>query len=102
MNLAVLQRFAPLIGFASKQSSELTDGDLSTVAAALAGDGAAELLPFLQILREKEPAQRVSEILASDTARSFFAKLKEDNEAASNVAFVKCPGCGMQFETDLN
>lgn len=102
MNLAALQRFAPLFGFATKTSAELSDADLSQVAGALAGEGAVDLLPFLQILREKEPNQRVAEILSSDTARNFFTKLKSDGEARENVAFVKCPGCGMCFETELN
>lgn len=101
MNLATIQRFAPLLGFATKTSGDLTDADLSTVAVALAGEGAADMLPFLRILREKEPTQRVQEILSSDTAKKFFKQWKEEGEARANVAFCQCPGCGMRFETEL-
>lgn len=101
MNLALLQRFAPLLGFASKTTGELTDGDLSSVALALAGDGAGEMLPFLKKLRDAEPTQRVQEILSSDTAKKFFAQWKEEGQARQDVAFCKCPNCGVCFETEL-
>lgn len=102
MNLAALQRFAPLLSLASKTSGELTDSDLSAVATALAGDGSAAFLPFLQKLRDSEPNQAVTEILASPTAQNLLKQMNEQTAAEQNAAFVKCPHCGRLSEVELH
>lgn len=102
MNLASLQRFAPLLGLADKLAGDLSDGDLSTVATALAGDGSAEFFGLLKVLRDKEPATAVSEILSSPTAKTLLGQMQSAKEDKENVAFLKCPHCSQLFETELS
>lgn len=96
------QQFAPLLVFAKRATGTMTDAELGGIAKSLAGEAAEDLLPLLQILRDKEPETMVPEILSSPSARKLFQSMKQQTEAANRVIFCTCPcGCGVSFETEI-
>lgn len=102
MSLAALQRFGPLLSLANKRAGELTDSDLGQVATALAGEGGAALLPFLNILRSSEPEQAVTEILSSPTAKELLEKVANLKNPDEGACFIKCPHCERLSEISLS
>jgi len=104
MNLAALQKFAPLFPLLGKQSGELSDDELGAVSLSLTGDANSEFTILLKRLRDSEPGSGVLELLGSPTARKLFLQLNESNRAAAMEPvplFVRCPACDTRFETEI-
>lgn len=102
MNLAIIQRYAPLLSYADKPAGSLTDGDIDVIAKTLGGEkGHGPLGDVLKKFRAGSPGSAALELLGSPAAQDFFKGIKADNERAENTAFIKCPCCERLFETEL-
>lgn len=102
MDLAALQRYAPLLTLGSKAVGSLKDDELASAARALAGEGSGPLLEFFKVLRSATPDSIVRDVLGSPHAKQLLTQVQQAKVERENSIFCKCPECGTAFETELN
>lgn len=102
MDLAAIQKYAPMLGLLGRKSGSTSDQELGVVAKVLAGNGDPEpLASFLCALRDATPATKVADLLGSPGAKSLLESFKTQMTKVESGIFCTCPDCGTSFETDL-
>lgn len=107
MNIAAIQRFAPLLQFASVNVGDMTDADLTLVANAIGGEGGAGVLvPLFSALRAKAPHLKTTQLLGSPEAGEILGRVTEmletRAEKTNSTIFCQCPFCEQKYEQTIS
>lgn len=101
MNLAMFQRFAPLLQLGTLFARDLSDDSIKEIASALGAGDSPEFAGFLKALRTSEPDAQALALLGSPTARKLLGSLVEKAQAQPEPLFARCPHCDQLFETEI-
>jgi hypothetical protein len=75
-----LGRWLPLLSLGKRSAGSLNPEEMQCVATALAGAKAANLLPLLELLAEREPDTHVANLLGSDLVAELCVSLTKGRE----------------------